>query len=509
MSAESTESLFIRFCRLPPEQREAVLARYSTLERALLNRTWRGFRARPNQCLPNDKPWHTAVLCGGRGSGKTHAAAEWLREEVEEGRARTIALIAPDKGEGRSKMLEGESGLLGAATPWFFPRWFPGRSPPEIEWRKSGELVAKAEMYSAEDRDFRGGNFDHAWGDEVSTWKWRRDLWTNVRLSLRVSRPGLVQPRGLLTFSPIPDDFLREFRDAGKDPSSGVVFRHFTSWENRWHLDPSYAATLNSLTGRLRMQEVEGIILDDEKGTLFPMSTIEAHRIHENEADRIPRRFVRVVVSVDPADSQTNRSDETGIVALGLASDGHLYVLDDKTGKLAPRAWAAATLELHRKWAPRADKVEIIAETNRGGENVRSNIQLYEETEHLRAGRSSTFKPTEVVKIRASESKEARAQPIAQAYEQGRVHHVGHLGRLESEMSEWIPGITRKSPNGLDALVHGATHLLLGSIGPDYATLLAGMAPKPSASTEPEQRTGSTDLDALFGPRPVSMPRAL
>ncbi|MBK9263047.1 MAG: DNA-packaging protein [Polyangiaceae bacterium] len=494
----STESLFVRLCRLPEEQRNAILARYSTFELALLSHAWRGFRARPNQVLPANDPWSEAVLCGGRGSGKTKAAAEWLREEVEEGRARTIALIAPDKGEGRSKMLEGESGLLAAATPWFYPRWFPGRTPPEIEWRKRGELVAKAEMYSAEDRDFRGGNFDHAWGDEVSTWKWRRDLWTNVKLSLRVQRPGLVQPRGLLTFSPTPDDFFREFRDKAKDPNNGILFFQWSSWENRWHLAPSYAKTLASLEGRLGLQERDGIILDELKGTLFPQATIDQHRIGP---DQLPQRFIHIVVSIDPADSVSNRSDETGIVVDALDARHHVYVLDDKTGKHTPKQWAAIALEAHRKWARHADKIEIIAETNRGGDNVRSNIQLYEETEHLRAGKTTPFKPTEVVRIRASESKEARAQPVAQAYDQGRIHHFGHLARLEAEMSGWIPGITKKSPNGLDAHVHAVHRLILDEPAENNEELLRGVGERRVAVATPEDAAALKHLDALFGPR--------
>ncbi|MBK8023326.1 MAG: hypothetical protein IPK19_18315 [Chloroflexi bacterium] len=43
-----------------------------------------------------------------------------------------------------------------------------------------------------------------------------------------------------------------------------------------------------------------------------------------------------------------------------------------------------------------------------------------------------------------------RAEPIAALYEQGRVHHVGVLATLETQMVGWMPGMP--SPDRLDAL---------------------------------------------------------
>jgi len=42
---------------------------------------------------------------------------------------------------------------------------------------------------------------------------------------------------------------------------------------------------------------------------------------------------LRVVVAVDPAGSANAKSDETGIIVLGLGTDGLVYVLADLTGK--------------------------------------------------------------------------------------------------------------------------------------------------------------------------------
>jgi len=45
-------------------------------------------------------------------------------------------------------------------------------------------------------------------------------------------------------------------------------------------------------------------------------------------------------------------------------------------------------------------------------------------------------------------------------YEQGRVHHIGYLPDLESQMLSWVPGEGR-SPDRVDALVHALTALMI------------------------------------------------
>ena len=59
--------------------------------------------------------------------------------------------------------------------------------------------------------------------------------------------------------------------------------------------------------------------------------------------------------------------------------------------------------------------------------------------------------------VRASRGKLIRAEPVAELYEEGKVHHVGYFDELEEELTEFSGG--RKSPNRLDALVWGITEL--------------------------------------------------
>ena len=71
----------------------------------------------------------------------------------------------------------------------------------------------------------------------------------------------------------------------------------------------------------------------------------------------------------------------------------------------------------------------------------------------------STWKDIPVKKIHASRGKITRAEPVSSLYERNRVHHVGFFAELEDQLCEWVPG--NKSPDRLDALVHGLTELML------------------------------------------------
>jgi phage terminase large subunit-like protein len=65
--------------------------------------------------------------------------------------------------------------------------------------------------------------------------------------------------------------------------------------------------------------------------------------------------------------------------------------------------------------------------------------------------------------VHASRGKVARAEPVAALYEQGRVHHLGALPRLEDQMCAFTSDgdAGGGSPDRVDALVWALTDLLL------------------------------------------------
>src|SRR5690606_34171880 len=61
--------------------------------------------ARPAQTLP-EGDWRIWLMMGGRGAGKTRAGAEWVRERVERGGVRRVALVGPTLHDVREVMIE-------------------------------------------------------------------------------------------------------------------------------------------------------------------------------------------------------------------------------------------------------------------------------------------------------------------------------------------------------------------------------------------------------------------
>jgi phage terminase large subunit-like protein len=144
-----------------------------------------------------------------------------------------------------------------------------------------------------------------------------------------------------------------------------------------------------------------------------------------------------------------------------MTASGHYYVLDDVTLKASPQEWATKAVEVYDKY--KADR--IVAETNNGGDLV---IHLLQQV-----------KPSVATKkVTATRGKQLRAEPVAALYEQGRVHHIGYFTELEDEMCEYEPGVSKDSPDRMDALVWALTELSEGSATINFLSSLAVFCPK-------------------------------
>lgn len=181
---------------------------------------------------------------------------------------------------------------------------------------------------------------------------------------------------------------------------------------------------------------IEEAFKADAKGALWTTARIEETRVKEHPD------LVRIVVAVDPSGSNASRADEQGIVAAGIADNGHVYVLADGSGKYTPDGWARRAINLFRELS--ADR--IVGEQNFGGQMVEQTIR-------------SVDANASYVGVQATRGKVIRAEPIAALYEQGKVHHVGCFPALEDELVTWDPIRSRRSPNRLDALVWALTEL--------------------------------------------------
>lgn len=425
---------------LPVQEREQWLASLTDAEAVALKYEWR-FWARPNQLPPpDDGDWFVWLAKPGRGWGKTRAGSEWIRQRVESGQAKQIALVNDTAADTRKIMVEGPDGIVTLSPPWCKPVY--EASKKQVVWPGGGPWAgAVAHLYEAEAPEkLRGPQHDTAWCDELAKWQNLRKVdqeggtaFDNLMYGLRIGNPKCA-----ITTTPRA---VKAVRDLVK--RKGVVIVNGSSYENRANLsDQWFQQVIAPAEGtRLGRQEVYGELLEDVEGALWTRSMIDAAC-----AERAIPAFKRVVVAIDPAVTATEQSDETGIVVAALGFDGHGYVLADSSGHYTPEQWARQAVGLYQKHA--ADR--IVAETNNGGEMVGYTIRT--------VGKHVSFKA-----LTASRGKRTRAEPVAALYEQGLIHHVRSFSDLEDQLCTWDANGTEKSPDRLDALVWALTELMLES----------------------------------------------
>jgi phage terminase large subunit-like protein len=161
------------------------------------------------------------------------------------------------------------------------------------------------------------------------------------------------------------------------------------------------------------------------------------------------KRMQRIVIAVDPsgcAGEDDKRSDEIGIVVVGLGHDGIGRILEDASGWYSPADWAAKVIDLYDRWE--ADR--IVAEQNFGGAMVESTIR-------------TARKHAPIKLLNASRGKVQRAEPVAALYAQGKVRHVGQYPQLERQYCLFSTAgyMGAKSPDHADAAIWGLSELML------------------------------------------------
>ncbi|WP_010545088.1 DNA-packaging protein [Sphingomonas elodea] len=432
MSPVGAEDALAQLALAPRDARMQIIREMPRSHVRFFNEAWWRW-AHDGQFWP-EGDWRIWLIRAGRGFGKTRAGAEWVSEMARNVPSARIALVGATVDEVRRVMVEGPAGLLAAARELETIGWHPTR----------GELVfgsgARAFVYSAEAPEkLRGPEHDFAWCDELAKWRGgAADIaWDNLMMGMRRGE----RPRVVVTTTPRPVKLMRRVMTM-----PGV---HETRGRTRdnLHLPASFVeAMLADYAGtRLGRQELDGEMIDDVPGALWPRALIARQR------RAVPGVLCRVVVGVDPPAG--TGGDACGIVAIGLGADGHGYVLADASvAGLSPEGWAAAVADC----AARFEAECVVAEKNQGGAMVESVLKA-----------ADTALPIRLV--HASKGKAARAEPVALLYEKGVLWHAGVFAALEEELvglqaagGYQGPG---RSPDRADALVWAATELMLGRRG--------------------------------------------
>lgn len=390
------------------------------------------FWARPDQIPPPGK-WRHWMLRSGRGVGKTRSGAEWVIDRAKKKKG-PIAIIGETAGDVRNTMVEGQSGVMSCAPPWFMPKYEPSKR------RLTFPNGVIATTYSGDEPgQLRGPNTQTVWADELAKWKYCDEAFDNMELGLRIG-----EPRCIITTTPRPIPIIKRL---GKDPDT--VTTQVSTYVNIANLSEEYIRyVVRRYEGtRLARQELYGETLEEVAGALWSPDVIEDTRVK-----RCPM-LRSIVVAIDPAEAADERTSEweendtaeVGIVAAGLGDyDSHGYVLADASGFWSPGEWARRAVQLYRSLGANY----IVAERNKGGKMVEHTIHTVDDRIPVKL-------------VWASQGKDVRAEPVSALYEQRRVHHVGLFGEMESQMCSFVPkDRIRTRLDRMDALVYSITQLM-------------------------------------------------
>jgi len=399
--------------------------------------------ARDEQIPPEwpNPEWQTWIVISGRGWGKSRSGAELVREYVRRGWAERVALVGETPADCRDVMIEGPSGILNVYPEGEGPEYHPTKK--KLTWPNG----AVGHVYSAaKPQTLRGPEHDLAWCDEMASWQYPDATWDNLQLGLRYGD----NPQTVVTTTPKPIKLIKELVSQAQDEDDdSVVLTRGSTYDNKENLSKNfYDRIVKKYEGtRLGQQELHAEILGDSPKALWSREDFEGQYIDENN---VPGKWPdelsmdRIVVAIDPAISNKDDSDETGIIVAANRGDTG-YVLEDLSGQYSSTQWANKAINAYHKY--RADK--IIGEVNQGGDMVENTIKTLDMT--------VAYKD-----VRATRGKQTRAEPVASLYQQGRVYHVGHMADLEDQACQWEPKSGRDSPDRVDALTWAFTELMLG-----------------------------------------------
>lgn len=380
------------------------------------------------QLPPDGEGWRTWLMMAGRGFGKTRAGAEWV-EKIERSRPGVrIALAGATIDEARRVMVEGVSGVLGVAAR----RKSRVKSEPSIgrlRWPNGSE----AQLFSGDNPDgLRGPEHDFAWADELAKWRDAESAWMNLQMGLRRGR----RPRALVTTTPRAIDLLKRIRD-----EKWTVTTSGRTDENV-NLDDKFVEVMIATYGgtRIGRQELDGELLEEIEGALWPRELIERARVES------PAQFDRIVVGVDPPAGVGEGCDACGIVVCGRSGDDLHVIADESVAGLSPEGWANRVAAAAARWGASI----VVAEANNGGAMVASVLRAAD-------------CPVKVKLVHASKGKAARAEPVALRFEAGRAFLAGSFPRLEDELAGLVAGGEYegpgRSPDRADAMVWAMTEL--------------------------------------------------
>lgn len=386
---------------------------------------------------------HEIVMAeGGARSGKTFAI---VREQIARGLMRPSRHLAF-----RFRAAHARGSLMRDTVPKVFKTCFPGvpyqlnRSEMIFTFPSRGGVsefwIAGTDDENRMDK-ILGTEFSDAFGNECSQIPFATIPIIQSRLA---QKAGLPVQLFLDQNPPAKSWWTYKAFHRGLSPDGerlrwdvGVI--QMNPVHNRENLDPAYLKMLANLPKRARQRLYEGLYTDAVEGALWTDLMLNVAELRE------PGEVVETCVAVDPSVTSRPDSDECGIVVASRDSANGGIVHEDASGRMSTETWARRAVALYHEFSANV----VVAEANQGGDLVADAIR------HVDPG-------VRVVLVRASKSKYARAEPVAQLFEHGqeRVTFAKPFPHLAEELTTYAPRDAKFSPNRLDAMVWGFTYLL-------------------------------------------------
>lgn len=381
---------------------------------------------RKDQLLNFTNP--TVLYMAGRGSGKSFAAIQTLIAKHWLEGVQASAIVGRTLPEARKYIAD----LVIANAPQSFkPRW---TSSSRLLW-PNGSITY---VFTADKPDgIRGANIGFAICDELSSWRYP-DAYAQLKFTMR----GCPNPQVVITTTPKNNELTKEVL-----AEYNAIYKSGASFNNR-RLPVSFFVGLIAKYppgSFLYRQELMAELVEDNLDALFTQTDIDNSRIktlkrvlnqHTGEYEFIKQKlpdYKKIIVAVDPAVTDKEESDESGIVVWGMGVDGKHYIIFSKKFRVKPYELVDKAIKVYKHFKANV----LMFETNQGGD-VWQNI-------------IGSKDPTVVYKgYHSKVSKLERLQISAALMQHKVLHFLDEHPDLEKELINYDG--TGDSPNLLDAM---------------------------------------------------------
>jgi phage terminase large subunit-like protein len=489
-STVTTLALVDQFRALPTERRAAILATCTTEEISALEHCWRAFWSRPDVReadgvegrgqLPPPPPWTWWASIGGRGSGKTRSAGEWIEEEAERlGHGCIIHLVGSSIEDAQATMVEGDSGLLAIAPPWAGLDYKVSKHGGTLTWRSG----ARARIFGADKPSKgRGPQCNRMWLDDPAAFgPHGLQVLEQLLWGFRLRAPDGSDPCGVISSTPIESELMDWILNPEGKRKSRIVYSRSETDDNRANLSETFfTQTVEEFAGtELEQQERFGR-LDRKKSKVFA-----GVDFGETRVTAAPPYMMGIAVWADPAISTSTKSCEVGLHAAGIAPDGHVYLLEDGSEVLDSNQWPDRLIGMVERWRPYAAGIHAGTETNRGGNMAEGLIRSAEVIDRLRRGLPG-ISVLEVRTVFTAMSKATRATALPRLFKAGQVHIVGRMDVMERQLRD-LDDTVKPGRDRADAAVYAILDLigLLDMTRPGAVAMMQGARAEAYAPSPP------------------------